>query len=508
MVALRRFNILCVCAALVVATAAGAALKRSRLAPETPRAEAAADEGGLPRMSDVVQDVWVDGAAVWVATVDGLGVTHDRGSSWRTYRQGDGLPANDVVAVATHQGDIWASCIEVIDLGFEGYTLEGRGLAHYDDAAGRWYVYGKANGLPADGPLELAWDVVVDDEGVVWVALWDGGIGKSADNGKTWELIVPKDRQGRDARHFYSLAKRGDLIWTAAEITYPNPGYNPEDPESDPFLSETGVFKSENNGSSWTFYGASQGMFGFAVAVGIQNVGGNDVAWVGTAPPDPNNISILGNGVYKSEDGGASWINYNMAQGLGSHTVYGLASAGPWIWAGAYAYPGTPGGVSRSRDVGATWENYGVEAGLPTPFVTTLGAASEAEVWAGTDYGLGFSSDSGATWRKIELTPPAARADLPKAFAYPSPFAVDRDGFMTIRYGLAFGGTVTLDVYDFAGRRVKRLVDHEYRGPGDRIDEYWRGESERGTPAANGIYFFTLEVDGEAAARGKFVVLN
>jgi hypothetical protein len=185
------------------------------------------------------------------------------------------------------------------------------------------------------------------------------------------------------------------------------------------------------------------------------------------------------------------------------------------VWAGTYAYTGTPGGVSRSRDGGATWENYGVEADLPSPYVITVAAASETEVWAGTEPvpglfpgGLGFSSDSGATWRKIELTPPAGRADLPKAFAFPSPFAQNRDGFITIRYGLAYGGTVTLDIYDFAGRRVKRLVDHEYRNPGDRIDEYWRGYRDDGTPAANGIYFFTLEVGGEAAARGKFVVLN
>ncbi|MEE8639382.1 MAG: hypothetical protein V3T41_03130, partial [bacterium] len=213
---MRKIFILWACTALVVATAAGAAVKRSWLAAELAGAEAGADEGGAPRISDVIQDIWVDGAAAWVATVDGLGVTRDHGLSWRTYRQEDGLPSSDVVAVATYKGDIWASCIEFIDLGFGAYTLEGRGLAHYDAAAGRWYVYGKRNGLPADGPLELAWDVVVDDDGVVWVALYDGGIGKSNDNGKTWELIIPKDRSGRDARHFYSLAKRGDLLWAAA----------------------------------------------------------------------------------------------------------------------------------------------------------------------------------------------------------------------------------------------------------------------------------------------------
>jgi hypothetical protein len=420
---------------------------------------------------------------------------------------GDGLPVNDVVAVATHEGDIWASCIEVVDLGGGYSELDGKGLAHYDAAAGRWYVYGKANGLPADGPLELAWDIIIDDEDVVWVALWDGGIAKSENNGGTWELIVPKDRKGRDARHFYSLAKRGGLIWAAAQIRYPNPHYNPEDPESYPLLDEYGVFKSENNGSSWTFYGAPQGMVGFAVAVGIQNVGGADVAWVGTAPERPE-PGLIGNGVYKSEDGGASWVNYDARHGLGSYSIYGLTFAGPWVWAATYPVSGTTGGVSRTADGGATWENHGVEAGLPTPYVTTVAAVSEAEVWAGTDYGLGYSDDGGVTWRKIELSPPAGRADLPKAFAFPSPFANDRDGFMTIRYGLAYGGDVTLDIVDFAGRRVKRLVDNEYRAPGDRIDEYWRGEREDGTLAANGIYFFTLEVDGEAAARGKFVVLN
>jgi hypothetical protein len=149
-----------------------------------------------------------------------------------------------------------------------------------------------------------------------------------------------------------------------------------------------------------------------------------------------------------------------------------------------------------------------VEAGLPSPFVTTVAAASETEVWAGTERGLAYSADGGATWRKVELTPPAGPADQPVAFAFPSPFAQRRDGQITFRYGLASGGTVTLEVYDFAGRLVKRLVDNKYRGPGDRIDEKWNGLRDDGKDAANGVYFFALTVDGRAAARGKFVILN
>jgi hypothetical protein len=491
MVALRKILILAGCAALALAAAAGATVKRSWLAAGAADA-VALNQGGAPRMSDVIQDIWVDGSAVWVATVDGLGVTRDRGSSWRTYRRENGLPSNDVVAVAAREGDIWASCIEVIDLGFGNYTLEGRGLAHYDGAAGRWYVYGKEDGLPADALHELAWDVVVDDDGVVWVALWDGGIGKSEDNGKTWQLIIPKEGTAEASTHFYSLAKRGDLIWAAAELDVST-------------LENVlcGVFKSEDNGSSWSYYPLQHGVKGLCAIVDIQNAGGGNVVWVGTVPALGPGTGP-GNGVFKSEDGGATWLNYRQKQGIGlsSDIVYAFASAGPWAWGGTYD------GVARTNDGGASWTNSSTESGLPWYAVNALAAESERYIWAGTDLGLGISSDGGATWRKIDLTPPAGRADLPKAFAFPSPFSPYRDGFITIRYGLAYGGTVTLDIYDFAGRRVRRLVNGEYRGPGDRIDEIWRGEREDGAPAANGIYFFTLQVDGEAAARGKFVVLD
>jgi hypothetical protein len=483
-----------VCAALVALAPAafGAAAKTSWASPAVAAARAMAD-GGAPRLSDAIQDIWVDGADVWVATVSGLGRTSDYGASWRNYfKEEMGTPTDDVVAVAAQDGDIWASCIEVVEEGI-GYVFYGRGLAHYDAAAQRWFVYGRApekGGLPCDARNELVWDILIDNAGVVWVALWDGGIGKSADNGKTWELVVPTGGPNEEGTHIYSLAKDGELIWAAAEL---------EDSVLENIL--TGAFKSEDNGVTWSYYALLHGVNGLCAVVDVQERAGGAVAWVGTANAF-GPAAGPGHGVFKSEDGGATWVNYTTSNGLSSPTVYGFDSAGPWAWAGTYD------GVDRTNDYGATWRNAGTAEGLPWYQLNVVTAASEAEVWAGTDLGLAYSLDNGATWRKVEVTPPAAPLDLARAVAFPSPFAQRRDGVITFRYALAYGGSITLDVYDFAGRRVARVVDHEYRGPGDRLDEYWNGLRDDGGDAGNGVYFFTIELDGKAAARGKFVILN
>jgi len=488
--------------ALVAASAVGAVTKTSWAAATAAAVSAgAADDEGAPRLSEAIQDIYVDGDDVWVATVSGMGRTSDYGGSWRNYfKEEMGTPTDDVVAVAARDGDIWASCLEIVQEG-ANYIFYGRGLAHYDAADGRWYVYGRApdkGGLPCDAENELVWDILIDDDGVVWVALWNGGIGKSTDNGKTWEVVVPVGRQiirggpGEKGTHIYSLAKRGDLIWAAAEL---------EDSVLENILC--GVFKSEDNGVTWSYYALLHGpvIQGLCAVVDIQDRAGSDVAWVGTAHafgPDYG----PGYGVYKTEDAGATWVKYDTTNGLSSPTVYGFDSAGTWAWAGTYD------GVDRTNDYGASWTNSGTMEGLPWYQINVLTAASENEVWVGTDLGLAYSSDGGATWRKVEVEAPAAPLDLKSAVAFPSPFAQRRDGRMTFRYALAFGGVITLDVYDFAGRRVARVVDGEYRGPGDRIDEYWNGLRDDGGDAANGVYFFIIELDGKAAARGKFAILN
>jgi len=438
--------------------------------------------------SNVIQDLYYDGRGMWVATTGALGYTADYGRTWKKFGKADGLPSDDVVAVTTRNGDIWASCIEYKEE--EGaQVLYGKGLSHYDAARGTWTTIDRSRGLPVVGRNELAWDILVDDQGVVWVALWNGGIGKSTDNGATWELIQPKNRKGVPLDNCYSIAKHGNTIWAAVE---------------DYFNSDTdydfGIAKSMDNGRTWTYYGRSQGVVGFTVAVSYQTEVTPPVIWVSTAPAGPGSAGA--EGVYKSDDGGATWTNYNAANsGLANNIVYGLASAGPWAWAGTY------GGVCRTDDGGANWYTATPQQGLPAVEITTLGAVSETEVWAGTNLGVAYSLDSGATWFGVDISPRPKPLDLANAFAYPNPCSLSKREALTIRYALAYQANVTIDIFDYAGRRVTRLVDNQARGPGDRIDEPWDGNRDDGDNAAGGIYFFTIQVDGAAAARGKFVIV-
>jgi flagellar hook assembly protein FlgD len=57
------------------------------------------------------------------------------------------------------------------------------------------------------------------------------------------------------------------------------------------------------------------------------------------------------------------------------------------------------------------------------------------------------------------------------------------------------GGHVTLVVYDVAGRRVKTLCDRQEKG--GSLETEWDGTSDKGDPAASGVYFFRLEYRGQ-----------
>jgi hypothetical protein len=434
-------------------------------------------------LSEVVNDVWVDDdGAIWVATARRLGVSRDGGSTWRSFGTEQGLPGDQCVAVWADGDNVWVSIIETTEAGYNGL-----GLCHSADGGDSWAVFGKDDGLPADGYLELAWDVLGYD-GEIWVALWNGGLGRTANGGKTWELLTPPDREGNPATHFYSVAREGAVVWAATEITGTGD-------------LKTGVFKSEDGGGTWTYYGYDEGLPEYMLFAAITVT--NDVppaVWVSTAPPDP--YSGYGRGVVTSDDGGATWRNYTTQDGMGDDTSYAITNAGGTV------FVGTLSGVSWTEDGGATWsfslidpDDYDSSANQ----VYAIFGENENRVWAGTGAGLWLSDDGAETWRKIDYRPRTKPADLPEAIAFPNPYSPN-GGPLTIRYALDRDEVVTVEIRDYAGRLVKKVVDGEKRGRGERIDEYWRGETEDGRVAANGVYLYIIRVGGEIVATGKFIV--
>ena len=118
-----------------------------------------------------------------------------------------------------------------------------------------------------------------------------------------------------------------------------------------------GLWKTENHGTSWTPLFDDQPTSTIGDVTIDQN--NPNLVWVGTGEPQNRQSSPWGNGVYKSTDGGATWSNMGLekTKHIGRmlihprnpETVY-VAAVGD-LWA-----PNPERGVYRTQDGGASWE--------------------------------------------------------------------------------------------------------------------------------------------------------
>ena len=140
-----------------------------------------------------------------------------------------------------------------------------------------------------------------------------------------------------------------------------------------------GVFRSTNGGGSW-----------IAINAGMTST---NVLALAIDPAIPTTLfaGTSGGGVFKSIDGGDSWTPVN--SGLPSSQVRALA-IGP-----SAIYAGTPDGVFESNDGGGTWT--AMSTGLTDPDVRAIAVDPlvPSFSYAGTSGGV-FRS-SGASWTRI-----------------------------------------------------------------------------------------------------------
>jgi photosystem II stability/assembly factor-like uncharacterized protein len=178
-----------------------------------------------------------------------------------------------------------------------------------------------------------------------------------------------------------------------------------------------GVWKTSNNGISWTPVFEAEGSY--SIGVVMLDPKNPCVVWVGTGENNSQRSVGYGDGVYKSEDCGKNWKNVGLkhSEHIGrivvdardSNTIY-VAAQGP-LWG-----PGGDRGIYKSTDGGKTWhkslyisENTGASDIAQDPqdpdvlYATTYQRRRHVFtlIDGGPESAIYKSTDAGKSWNKI-----------------------------------------------------------------------------------------------------------
>ncbi len=310
-----------------------------------------------------------------------------------------------------------------------------------------------------------------------------GDIYRSTDNGITWEPVTP------DNDAYFSLA-----VGPNGEI-YAGTGY----------YQLCGIFsicdygdiyRSNNNGSTWTRVASKLDDFVNALAVTHDGIV----------------IAGTGEGIYRSS--GEFWHKVRNATTL-SLIIQPTTK---------YIFAGTTGGIHRSSPDGNSW---GIV--LPGYVTWSLASTNNGRLYAGTETSvLQSTDDEGLQWaplneglggqvvralaidhaserlfagtngrgvfRQVRIKDNVAEREsssgAPSAFVLyanaPNPF----NPSTTIRFDLPQAGEVELRIFDMLGRHVRTLVNKNQ--PAGRYAIAWDGRNEQGQPVASGTFIYQL----------------
>src|SRR6476646_11238456 len=179
-----------------------------------------------------------------------------------------------------------------------------------------------------------------------------------------------------------------------------------------------GLFKSTNQGTSWTpIFDRVDAMMSIgAVAIAPSNP---NIVWAGTGEANNRQSSSWGDGVYKSDDGGRTWHSTGLAdtRHVGRIVVHPTNPEIAFVAAVGHLWGSNPErGVFKTADGGKTWQKVlyvdehtgATDLAIDPRDPQTLFAATyqrQRKAWGfnggGPGGGIYRSRDGGATWSKL-----------------------------------------------------------------------------------------------------------
>ena len=454
---------------------------------------------GPALMSNAINDIMIVDEDVWVATGRGLSLTTDGGETWTAFTHEDSLGKGGVSAMAERDGIVWVATAfdTMTDV---GEMTAGGGLSYTTDHGDTWHWISQ----PVDSRYEteyaptttnvqnITYDIALTDS-AVWIASFAGGLRKSTDWGATWDVVtvdgLPFDVVDHLTHRVFSVISVDGNIWVG---------------------SAGGIHKSTDGGRHWTSFNHQNQVRGisgnFVVALGHQSHPDKDIIWGATlAAIDSAEFYA----VSKTQDGGLTWS-----------TCLEREFAHNFAFDGSAVYAATDNGLFKSLDFGETWSVFPqiidseTGEGVYTTEMYSVDVGQQSVLWVGGADGLARTSDNGITWKVFRAFRVPGEEGTPKTYAYPNPFSPVRhhqiggDGYVRFQYQTTRSTTVTVRVYDFGMNLVATIVEEKARPVEGDYAEVWNGRNQVGDMVANGVYFYTITMQGEAPLWGKVMVVN
>jgi len=390
-----------------------------------------------------VRAICVDqSGAIWFGTDNGL--SRFDGVSWTSYTTADSLAHNSVNAIVFEMTDYGPEILVATEGGVSVISVD-------PDAITLATPYRTGNtGLVSDTVLSAA----VDTSHVKWFGT-TGGI--STFNGRNWETFTSADLLSHDIITSISHSPEDNMIF-----------YGTAGNGAGRF---DGISEATPWHTRWTKIASD--------TVNVVYIDSGGFQWFGTDKGLSHHFGSKMN---------ENWTTYTTEDGLADDIVRAIAE-GP----GGIMWIGTDNGVS-SFD-GASWNTYTAADGLTGNVVRAIAADTDGTLWFGTNNGVSH----------FDPRPVAVETDQQRTFSincvYPNPFNIQT----TIVFTNPLAGTVTLEVYNLTGQKVRELVGG-YCEPGLHT-VVWNGLDRSEMSVSSGLYLVRLSA-GVNSAVGRMMLVK
>jgi ligand-binding sensor domain-containing protein len=452
--------------------------------------DSAGEEFTTPELAgNGITDIKVGESTLWFGTGNGLSRTTDFGQTFETFTPNSGIGRGSVSALWVSGDTIWvATASDTLTRVSETYLDMGTGLSVSTDNGRTWTHYDQPGPTPVQN---LSYDIAVH-KGSIYIVSWGGGIRRSDDWGQTWTPVAPDTNEFDPGKY---LNHRGFSATSTDQAIY--------------IGTADGINKSTDNGTTWhqfTHANQANAISGdFVVALDVQKTTTLERLWAATWKAEGEEEEY---GVSFSDDGGENWVV--TLEGEKAHN---------FAFDDSIAYVATDNGLFKSVDMGQTWYVFDQfkdqQSGerIYTQEIYSAAAANE-QLWVGTADGLAITKNNGYTWQVIRAFQRTGVNDEPRTYAYPNPFSptrhnqVDSDGFVRFQFNTLSSTRVTIHIFDFAMDRVTTVVEHEAIPRAGDYTRVWNGKNDYGDMVANGVYFYSVELEGDGTYWGKLMILN